>query len=433
MASDSLLRRRLALMLVVTAAAASTLLPFTFWLTDSLLQPAAMQDLLGFEALGLSRRDVALLEVDTGRSQLRYYRPRLDPRLPLPPELAPLAPGSYRNIVIGDRHYAVTVRELGGGDRSYLAYDTGFVTAMESGLWLFVMALAVMIGLVAWVFAQRMVDRALAPFTQMLRDVLQLEAGRGGQRITATSRDRELRVILLALNRYLAQIDTLVERERTFAAAASHELRTPLTVIQGAASAIAEVPQVPERVQRRLARAVQEMRHDLDALLALSAAQDAPQPQELQLDAWLPQQAEAHAAAAGAAKLEWKIASPVRVSVPVGVLNIIFANLLRNALRAAGGGTVTVEVHVDAIAVCDDGPGIPADELPHVFKPRFRGHDGGSGMGLYIAKTLAQRYGWRLTLVNQPGGGLCATLQFGGARAGRGAEAATNSSSAPLP
>jgi signal transduction histidine kinase len=411
MASDSPLRRRLALLLVITGALAALLLPFTFWLTHSSLQTAATQDLLAYELISMSHSQSPPIEVDTGRSHLRYYRRALAHALPLPPELEQLGPGWYRNLRIGNRRFAVQVRELADGDRGYLAYDIGFITEMEFGMWMFVMSLAAMLGLMSWVLARRMVDRALNPFTQLLRDILALTPGRGGQRIDTRIRDREFAVILDALNRYLAQIDTLVERERTFAAAASHELRTPLTVIQGAASSIDQIPEVPERVRRRLGRAVMELRHDLDALLGLSQAQDPPAAQDLQLDTWLPELAESHVAVASpAATLTWAIEAPVLVRAPPGVLGIVFSNLLRNAVRAARGGAVSVKVQADRIVVSDSGPGIPADELANVFKPRFRGHDGGSGMGLYIAKTLAQRQGWAINIVNQPQGGVSATL-----------------------
>jgi signal transduction histidine kinase len=415
MAADTQLRRRLVTTLVVTAVAASALLPFTFWLTHALLQTAALQDLLTYELTELGARNAAPLETDTGRSALRYLRPNVD-HAPLPPEFAALAPGFYGSVKLGERRYAVQVRDFAHGDRGYIAYDIGFVDQLEFGLWMFVMALAGMIGLIVWIVARRMVERALDPFAQLLRDVLALVPGRGGQRINATIRDRDLGVILIALNRYLAQIDALVERERTFAAAASHELRTPLTVIQGAVSALEDVPQVPERVRARLHRAVREMRHDLDALLALSHAQDPPLAEELTLATWLPPLAEATASSlVPAPQLAWSVRGEGRLLAPPGVIGIVFSNLLRNAARAARGGVVTIEIDEESVAVRDTGAGIPATELPHIFQPRFRGPDGGSGMGLYIAKTLADRYGWRLSLSNEPDGGVRARVQFNAA------------------
>ena len=66
-------------------------------------------------------------------------------------------------------------------------------------------------------------------------------------------------------------------------------------------------------------------------------------------------------------------------------------------------GQVTVE---------DRGPGLAAEVLPRVFEPGFRGREGGSGMGLYIAHAIAERYGWQLRIDNREGGGARAEWKF---------------------
>jgi signal transduction histidine kinase len=74
---------------------------------------------------------------------------------------------------------------------------------------------------------------------------------------------------------------------------------------------------------------------------------------------------------------------------------------------------VIVELDERSIRVIDDGPGIPVDELPQVFEPHVSGHHGGTGIGLYIARTLVQRHGWQLTLDNRRGTpGAIAELKF---------------------
>ena len=113
-----------------------------------------------------------------------------------------------------------------------------------------------------------------------------------------------------------------------------------------------------------------------------------------------------------ARKVLWQLA-PCTVTAPPGAVAIIVSNLLRNALRAAPKpGGVRVRLDAQQLAVEDDGPGVPVADLPHVFAPRTRGHDGGTGMGLYIARTLAERLGWTLTLENRVGGGAIARLVF---------------------
>ena len=92
-------------------------------------------------------------------------------------------------------------------------------------------------------------------------------------------------------------------------------------------------------------------------------------------------------------------------------------NLISNATKFGGG----VSVHVEdgaavVIAVRDQGPGIPAEHLARVFEPFYRVESsrnrdtGGTGLGLCIARDIAQAHGGALTLQNLPQGGLQATL-----------------------
>jgi signal transduction histidine kinase len=70
------------------------------------------------------------------------------------------------------------------------------------------------------------------------------------------------------------------------------------------------------------------------------------------------------------------------------------------------------------IRICDEGPGIPETELERVFEPFYRlegsrsRDTGGTGLGLTIAKHIAEAHGGRLTLANRSGGGLEAKLSL---------------------
>jgi signal transduction histidine kinase len=72
--------------------------------------------------------------------------------------------------------------------------------------------------------------------------------------------------------------------------------------------------------------------------------------------------------------------------------------------------------HWIAIAIRDRGPGIPPEQLSHVFEPFYRiessrsRETGGTGLGLTIARNLARQHGGDITLRNYPEGGLKATL-----------------------
>jgi signal transduction histidine kinase len=91
----------------------------------------------------------------------------------------------------------------------------------------------------------------------------------------------------------------------------------------------------------------------------------------------------------------------------------ILSNLVGNALKfTPEGGTVTIRLErakVEAIfTVVDDGPGIPAEQLPHLFQRFWQaepGQAGGLGLGLYIAKGLAEAHSGRLWVESEPGSG----------------------------
>lgn len=403
-------------MLVATALSIASLLPFTFWLTDSMVDDAVMDDLLSYELSTLLARDAPSFDVDTPRGHLRFERLGTEQQGVFAAQLRVLDTGSYRDLRIDGVPYSVHIRQTADGGRAYLGYDVSFVEDIKYGLWAFVMSLAALITLAVWVFARRMVDQALAPFSRMVAGIGALRPEERKQRLALPRGDGEINLIVDALNRYLAELDAVIERERTFAGAAGHELRTPLTVIQGSVGLIEKVEAVPERVRSRLVRAVRELCDDLDALLALSRSREPPASVRLRLDEWAPQVAEAFLAQGNQdVRIEWSLEVATYIVAPAGAVNVVFSNLLRNAVRASKGGPVRIDITPGQLTISDSGPGIPPEELPHVFEPRFRGHDGGTGLGLYIVRSLALQHGWQVELVNLRGGGLQASWRFAAA------------------
>jgi two-component system sensor histidine kinase MprB len=82
------------------------------------------------------------------------------------------------------------------------------------------------------------------------------------------------------------------------------------------------------------------------------------------------------------------------------------------------GGTIEVQLTNGVLTVRDHGPGIPADELPHVFDRFWRSPSAralpGSGLGLSIVARTVQQAGGEVTLAHAPGGGTVATVQIPG-------------------
>lgn len=95
----------------------------------------------------------------------------------------------------------------------------------------------------------------------------------------------------------------------------------------------------------------------------------------------------------------------------------VFLNILDNACKYGKSGRkidVVIEMHTETVSVevRDYGPGIPADELPHVKKKFYKGSskERGSGIGLAVCDEIMERHNGRLDIANAPGGGTCVTI-----------------------
>ena len=359
-----IMRRRGAYALLGLIMGTALLLVGLLWVADEWVEDPALEDLMEQELHFLLRLP-APFHARESHTRMRYYRPAQAGSPSLPEPLRGLGPGLYQEVAMGGETWRVLVHPAGPDDLAYLAFEIDYVQDRE---------------------------RLVALVAGLAVGVLLLAAA--------------------AVRAYLKQLEAMVERERAFAAAASHELRTPLALIHGSAEQLADGGQADPRVVARLRRGMKEVTQQLDALLALSRTRESPPLQELELSQWLPQASESLLANERAGRVRWT-GGAARLVAPPGAARIVFGNLLQNALLADPAGEVTVTIAPGRVTVEDRGPGLAANVLPRVFEPGFRGREGGSGMGLYIARTIAERYGWGLTLENREGGGARAQWTFG--------------------
>lgn len=404
------LRQRLSVALIGLTVIAALVLGLCFWVVEYRLERDSLVSLLVGELdyMIATGADPSRDPIGSGSLRQHYYRSGAS--LALPEELATLEPGWHESVSIDGRNYLVVIRELAPGDRAWLVYDSqGLQVRGRRQLVSFTFGLTVVLIIALW-GAQRLARQALNPLDGLVDQIRLLDPEQRGQRLSPVG-DPDLTVISDALNAYMARFDAVIERERAFSSAASHELRTPLTVIGGAVELLTAGVPDPSRPLARIHRAVAQAQADLDALLALSRLRESPQTWPLALDRLLPEWAELDATTT--TRLVWEL-SPITLIAAPGSVHVIFSNLLRNAVRAAGAdGSVTITLADGLLRITDDGPGIPDAELPLVFEPHFRGRDGGTGIGLYVSRTLAHRHNWRLSLDNRRDGrGAIAELRF---------------------
>jgi signal transduction histidine kinase len=230
----------------------------------------------------------------------------------------------------------------------------------------------------------------------------------------------EVRRAARAFNAMQRRLIASIEERTRFLAAVSHDLRSPITRMRLRAEMLTVEAEKPG-FRKDLA----EMEGMVEATLSFMKGEAEDEPVEVvDLDSML-------AGLAADMRMQGK-AVEVAGSSPGGIsgspqgLRRCLQNLLDNAVRY--GDSANMRVSSDAegliIAVRDKGPGIPDDRLDLVFEPFYRQEDsrniasGGVGLGLSIARSVAQAHGGQLWLRNHPEGGLEALLSLPrGARA----------------
>lgn len=264
------------------------------------------------------------------------------------------------------------------------------------------------------------VTRSVTGPVQRLLDVTRrVDRGNLGVRANLASRD-EIGEVAQSVDRMIARLDAAFAEQERFFADVSHELRTPITIVRGHLDVLRRGAFSAERVEHAVAVSVEEldrMGRLVNDLLTLARATrtDFLSPGLVHLREFLPEVL--HKAEAMAPR-QWRLGpvADVAVSADRDRLTQALLNLLRNATEHTGPQQ-TIELRATAnadrteIAVADEGKGIPAELLPHVFE-RFRHGEGGSrtGLGLSIVRAIVQAHGGEVRAASRPGAGSTFTV-----------------------
>lgn len=240
----------------------------------------------------------------------------------------------------------------------------------------------------------------------------------------------EMRSYVDAMNQLLRRQTAAIEQQRHFVSDAAHELRTPLTALQILVDTIAQraarnpdatcselVPELSQAVNR--ARA---LTNQLLKLAEVHSGKEAPSTADVDLQAALLQVVAGLVPAASAKAIEFAVNADTSATIQASAVDIatLLAILMENAVRySAAGSPVEVTLrkgHAEAIIeIADRGIGIPAEALPRIYDRFFRAAPQvveGSGLGLSIAKAIADQYGFALSIANRVGGGVVAAVTF---------------------
>lgn len=221
----------------------------------------------------------------------------------------------------------------------------------------------------------------------------------------------EVRQAAAAFNRMQARIARFLAQRTEMLAGVSHDLRTPLTRLRLALAMLPDTPALRDDVVEMTAD-VAEMESMIGGYLSFARGEGAEQARPVDVAAMLEE------VAAGARRA----GADVALSAEPGLmLNLrpnaarrAVTNVVDNARRHARHVSVSAQPDGRAVQliVDDDGPGIPVDRRESVFRPFESGRDGGTGLGLTIARDIVRAHGGEITLEDSPMGGLRARLRL---------------------
>jgi signal transduction histidine kinase len=337
----------------------------------------------------------------------------------LPDSLKSLVPGLYQ-MAPGGRVWHVAVVDTEDG-RLSVVLDA---TASEARVHHFGLTL-----LALWVFcvaataflARGVAAIAVGPIVEATRSIARWAPQPPASGGAAPD---EAAILMETFNRFRDRVDETVAREREFAANLDHEIRTPLTAIRTDAELIGlEASLAPAERQRaeRIMAAVDEIIATTESMLSSSAGRaTAAQAVDLRECVRTACDALADRAAARELRVAIQIGADASAVVDRQALLTVCRNIVRNAIDHAAPALLTIEGDRRSLSFRDDGPGIAAAALPHVFERYHQGHradDGAAsaalprrGLGLAIARRMCDLQGWKLGVRSPPEGAANGTV-----------------------
>ena len=286
-------------------------------------------------------------------------------------------------------------------------------------LWVLFIGAAVsmsLAGLAGWIST----NQALAPLEMVTQTALQItRADDLSRRIPYRGpSDDEVGQLINAFNQTLSRLENLFHTQRRFLADVGHELRTPLTVIKGNIGLMRRMNCTDEESMDGIESEVERLTRLVGDLLLLAQAESGKMPLAhgvVELDTLVLEVLnQMRVLTKDRLQLRLGEIDQVLVCGDKDRLKQVLVNLVGNAIKyTPNGGEVVVGLgkaeNKARITVSDNGPGIPVEDLPHIFerfyrgeKSRTRSKDGkGFGLGLSIAYWIVRNHGGLIEVSNQ--------------------------------
>jgi signal transduction histidine kinase len=340
--------------------------------------------------------------------------------------------GVHVGVANGVEYAAVPLRDGTGGMLYAVREEPRFLIASTRFLFEFWWQLLIA-GAVAAALALLVARWLARGMTQPLRDMAKaaqrMSTGDYGQRVVTASRD-EVGQLAVAFNRMSGELASLERLRRDLVANVSHELKTPISALRARLENLldgVERPD-PETLQVMLAQS-ERLGRLVDQLLELARLESGEVPLRREAVPLRPLVSRVVSEIeVTRARQDVQLSQDVPDDLPAVFadaerLHQVLFNLLDNAVRFTPEGgrvRVTASGHNGSVdvAVSDTGPGIDAEHLPRLFERFYRvdtarsRDEGGTGIGLAIARSVVEAHGGRIWAESEPGTGSTFTFEL---------------------
>ncbi len=337
---------------------------------------------------------------------------------------------AYRSLRL--ERIPVLDRESDGSAPDYLTVTYGSpvdpVMQAVSDVIVYIVVGSILLLMISGGFAIWALRRSLRPLAALANSAGEISTSNWELNPPEEARETlELAPLTRAMTSMLEGLHRSFTQQREFLANAAHELKTPVAILKSTLQSLLQRPRTSDEYRTGLEEALDDMARLeklLHSMLRLARAEQWASgslhrdlaPVDLGMTCQMAiERVEAVAHQRGV-KIDFTSNVPVRLPADPDDLELVWSNLLENAIRfSPEGETVRMSVRSDnghgCVEVADRGPGIPISELPRIFE-RFHRADssrardtGGYGLGLAISKALVEAYGGTIEPHSSPGEG----------------------------
>jgi heavy metal sensor kinase len=341
----------------------------------------------------------------------------------------------YKDSYLDGAHLRVLSAPLILGGRMIGTLQVGstlrFVDATQGNLISVMALIAVIAVLMAGVGSWVILGRALSPLEDITETVDQINrADDLSRRIPYQRRNEdEIGDLVVSFNQTLERLESLFTSQQRFLADVSHELRTPLTVIKGNVDLMRRIKEADEESLSSIDQEAGRLTRLVGGLLMLAQAESgklALNMKPVELDLLLTEVfTEMCVLAGNKVHVHLNDIDEVMVNGDRDRLKQVFLNLVSNAIQyTPQGGDVFLSIskigEQARIIIRDTGPGIPAEDLPHIFdrfyraeKSRTRSTTSGFGLGLSIVHWIVEHHGGQIKVESKEGKGTTFVIWLG--------------------